>query len=99
MPGDAPMFATSNPTASTVFIMWEAPTVPNGVIVSYTVSYNLTSRNVTVVVDASFGTQYTISGLDAYTYYECLITAETKVGSGPAGSVIIRTAESSKYSK
>ena len=96
MPSDAPTVATSETTASTILITWEAPVIPNGILLSYTVSYNLTSENVTLNVNASSSTQLTITGLDAYTYYECRITAETKAGSGPAISVIIRTAESSE---
>ena len=96
VPSDAPSVATSETTASTILITWEAPIIPNGVILSYTVSYNLTSENITVVVNASSSIQLTITGLDAYTYYECRITAETKAGSGPVVSVIILTAESSE---
>ena len=96
MPGDAPTFATSESTTSTILLIWKAPKLPNGIIISYTLSHNLTSGNITAMINASSRLQHTITGLDAYTYYECTITAETKVGSGPAASIITQTTQSSE---
>ncbi len=83
-------------TAFNVVLSWDEPQIPNGIIVSYTLSYNITSGNFSTVIDVLTGRMHTLSGLDAYTYYEVTITAETKVGSGPATSIVVRTSESSK---
>ena len=79
-----------------IFFSWSPPAVPNGQIVSYTITYNLTGLPVSVNV--SNGTQYLISGLEAYTFYQFTLTASTIVGDGPATMpLVLRTDIASKY--
>ncbi len=96
VPDDPPSFMTAETTAFGVVLTWEDPQIPNGIIVSYTLSYNITSGNVSIVIDVLTGRMHTLSGLDAYTYYEVTIMAETEIGSGPATSIVVQTSESSK---
>ncbi len=95
VPG-APEFVRTDISASSVVLSWDEPQVSNGIIVSYTVFYNLTGGNVSIIVDVLSGRRYVVSELVAYTYYEFVITAETKIGSGPTTTIVIQTSESSK---
>ena len=73
-----------------VILSWLPPAVPNGVITSYTVSYNLTGVSTSVVVQT--GEQFTIPGLDPYSYYQFTVFASTAIGDGPPTlPIILRT--------
>ena len=86
-----------DPSSSSVFLTWREPEFPNGIIVSYNISYNLTGGATTISVYSISLTGYQISNLDAFTYYEFVISASTRVGSGPTTSIVIRTDEASRF--
>ena len=71
------------------------PTVPNGLIISYIITYNLTGVATSVVVQT--GEQYNITGLDAYSYYYFTVFASTVIGDGPPTQAVVqRTAVARK---
>lgn len=75
---------------------WYPPAIPNGEVISYTITYNLTWLPVSVVVSNT--TRYLVTGLDAYEFYEVTIFASTIAGRGPATlPLVLRTDVSSKY--
>lgn len=95
-PGSPPLnFAPDVIESFSILFSWSPPAVPNGQIVSYTITYNLTGLPISVIV--SNGTQYLISGLEAYTFYQFTLTASTVVGDGPATMpLVLRTDIASK---
>ena len=78
-----------------VSLSWLPPAVPNGRIISYTITYNLTGESTSVVVQT--GEQYNITGLSAFSYYYFTVFASTVIGDGPPTlPVIQRTAVARK---
>lgn len=80
-----------------VILSWLPPAVPNGVITSYTVTYNLTGESSTSLLFQA-GEQYTIPGLNPYSYYQFTVFASTILGDGPPTlPITLRTAVASEY--
>ena len=73
-----------------ILLQWSPPLIPNGRIVSYTISYNSTEQEDSLTVpDMS---QYLITNLEPYTLYHFTIFASTAIGDGPASPPIeVRT--------
>ena len=96
VPASPPINLIPDMVGSTyVLLSWSPPTIPNGRIVSYTVTYNLTQPETSVVVRS--GEQYTVMGLDPYSYYQFRVFASTSAGDGPPTPPIAqRTAIDSK---
>lgn len=81
--------------SSSILFSWSRPAIPNGQIISYTVTYNLTGLPTPVVVLNA--TEYLVAGLEAYTYYQFTLFASTIVGGGPATQpLLLRTDIASK---
>ena len=96
-PGDPPArLAATVTSATSIYLTWSDPLLPNGVLVSYNISYNLTGTYTSIIVNAVGTTAYTITNLNAFTYYEFLISASTRVGAGPVATIVTRTDESGK---
>ena len=94
-----------NSTASSIFLQWEAPLPPNGVIISYEITY----RGVQTPNAVNFGdftspsmlrigpvTSFNlIEGLMPGSVYEVSVQAATSVGFGPSSNTTVAvTAES-----
>ena len=96
-PGDPPArLAATVTSATSIYLTWSDPLLPNGVLVSYNISYNLTGTYTSIIVNTVGTTAYTITNLNAFTYYEFLISASTRVGAGPVATIVTRTDESGK---
>ena len=76
--------------------MWSRPSVPNGILVLYTITYNSTSGTVVSLTVHGDSSGAVVTGLHPYTYYLFNVSASTRVGSGPALSIALRTDEDSK---
>ena len=85
--------------STSIQLSWERPSTPNGVIVHYSLSYNISndggSSPSPVVVPPTM-TSYDVIGLNEFTYYTFTLAAVTREGSGPEANVTERTQEDSK---
>ena len=98
VPGDAPgYFQAAVVTARTCLLQWLLPLVPNGVLLSHTIIYNLTSDEATNATTDGLATSYLVTGLHPFEYYQFTVFASTRIGDGPPSSLIIRTNEASQY--
>ena len=96
-PGDPPAnFVATVMSATSIHLTWSEPLLPNGVLVSYNITYNLTGISTSVVVSARDNTAYTVRGLNAFVYYQFLVSASTRVGAGPIARTVKRTDESGR---
>ena len=96
VPASAPINLVADTIGSRfVILSWLLPAIPNGVITSYTITYNLTGESTSVIVQT--GEQYTVSGLNPYSYYQFTAFASTAVGDGPPTlPITLRTAVASE---
>lgn len=91
-------------TARTCLLTWLLPTIPNGVLISHTITYNLTSGGdrggegggLAVVTVGGEATSVWITGLHPYEYYQFAVFASTRIGASPVSTVAIRTEEASE---
>ena len=89
-------------TARTCLLTWLLPTIPNGVLISHTITYNLTSGGggegggLAVVTVGGEATSVWITGLHPYEYYQFTLFASTRIGASPVSTVAIRTEEASE---
>ena len=78
-----------------ILLQWSPPLVPNGRIVSYTISYNSTEKEDSLTVPDT--SQYLITNLEPYTLYHFTIFASTAIGDGPGSPPIeVRTQTAGK---
>ena len=80
--------------ANSIEVTWLDPTIPYGVITSYSVKYNVSYENVTSFITES--QHATLEGLDEYTLYRIQVSAFTRVGGGPYAEVHRRTGQASE---
>ena len=97
VPGDAPgNFHAAVLTARTCLLQWFLPLIPNGILISHTITYNLTSDEAINITTDGLTISYLITGLHPYEYYQFTVLASTRIGDGPPSSLIIQTNEASK---
>jgi hypothetical protein len=88
-PGDAPTnFVSTIINSTAIKLMWDEPRQLNGVLVSYTITYN-TSEDLVSRTEALESVE--IGGLEENTWYRFYIVASTRIGSGPSASLTTRT--------
>ena len=80
--------------STALHLSWRQPSIPNGVIVAYHVSYNV-STSVENTLDTNM-TNVTVTGLDEYTVYKFVLHASTRIGNGPSTIILGQTDESCK---
>ena len=104
VPDDAPSdFQAAVVTARTCLLTWVIPTIPNGVLISHTITYNLTSGGgeggggLAMVTVGGEDTSVLITELHPYEYYQFTVFASTRIGSSPVSTMAIRTEEASEY--
>ena len=96
VPDDAPSITLANATSfSTVFLMWQPPTIPNGDITHYTIATRSRKHSQTLSLNGS-EMSYVIEGLMAFTNYNISLSANTSAGEGPADSIQVQTLENGK---
>uniref|UniRef100_A0A4W3KFY3 Sidekick cell adhesion molecule 2 n=1 Tax=Callorhinchus milii TaxID=7868 RepID=A0A4W3KFY3_CALMI len=82
--------------ATSVRLVWQPPTEPNGIILAYQITYRLnTSSTNTATVDVlnPSARQYTVPGLKRERSYVFRITAQTRKGWGEAAEALVVTTE------
>ena len=82
-----------------ILLTWTQPSIPNGIITSYTVAYNLTELNDVTVVLGSEVFIYVALELNEDTFYRFQIHASTRIGPGPTNQSTVKTDESCKEAK
>ena len=83
--------------STSIQLSWERPSTPNGVIVHYLLSYNISNNGEPPSVEVPpTMTSYDVTGLNEFTYYTFTLAAVTREGPGPEANVTERTQEDSK---
>ncbi|XP_020795716.2 LOW QUALITY PROTEIN: protein sidekick-1-like [Boleophthalmus pectinirostris] len=81
---------------TSVRVVWQPPTSPNGIILGYQISYRLEGRDSlrwTTVEVGSTGRQFTVTGLAPEQTYAFRLTARTAVGWGQEQQALVVTTE------
>ena len=89
MPSDTPQNITvNNHSAFAVFIEWESPLIPNGVITLYTIyaDYNNSSSEAIHLNETK--QSYKLEGLSPHQLIGINMSASTIVGEGPVSTTI-----------
>ena len=93
--GSPENFQVSDVNSTAVSLMWSDPLIPNGIVTSFTVTYNFSNivQSITLSADTR---NLLITGLEEFTIYVFAISASTRIGSGPSTEILLRTEESSE---
>ena len=95
-PATAPQnLSASAADANSLTVSWSDPDTPYGVIISYTVTYNISGGSTSFVTESQ---SVTLENLDEYTVYAIYVAASTRIGTGPSTQVYGRTDQASKSS-
>ncbi|KAK7929044.1 hypothetical protein WMY93_005439 [Mugilogobius chulae] len=81
---------------TSVRVVWQPPTSPNGIVLGYQISYRLEGRDAlrwTTVEVGSTGRQFTVTGLAPEQTYTFRLTARTAVGWGQEHQALVVTTE------
>uniref|UniRef100_A0A8D3EFL0 Sidekick cell adhesion molecule 2 n=1 Tax=Scophthalmus maximus TaxID=52904 RepID=A0A8D3EFL0_SCOMX len=81
---------------TSVRLIWQSPSQPNGIILAYQITYHHNSTNsnaATVDVLSPSARQYTVTSLKAEATYVFRITAQTRKGWGEAAEALVVTTE------
>uniref|UniRef100_A0A7N6BWK9 Sidekick cell adhesion molecule 1a n=1 Tax=Anabas testudineus TaxID=64144 RepID=A0A7N6BWK9_ANATE len=81
---------------SSVRVVWQPPTSPNGILLGYQISYRLDSRDLlrwTTVEVGSNARQFTVTGLSPEQTYVFRLIARTAVGWGELQEALVVTTE------
>ncbi|XP_074519017.1 protein sidekick-2 isoform X3 [Halichoeres trimaculatus] len=81
---------------TSVRLIWQSPSQPNGIILAYQITYHLNSTNsntATVDVLNPSARQYTVTNLKPESIYVFRITAQTRKGWGEAAEALVVTTE------
>ena len=75
---------------TSIVLTWSAPQEPNGVIISYEVTYRISDGNLVTTNTTNMSTTFTISSLTPGTNVtEISVSAYTSVGRGPPALIPI----------
>ena len=92
-PSDAPeAFVASVLGPRSIFLQWNPPSTPNGILTNYTLRYFNSTQDMEMVLDGT-ATNFTVVNLNEHTGYSFQLNASTQVGYGPAAVVMATTAE------
>ena len=94
-----------NTGSTSIFVGWEPPLTPRGIIIYYTLSYyttiegdDSTERSAETVLTS--GTDVEVTGLMKYTQYSVYVEASTVAGVGERSkTVTVYTDEDSEFEK
>ena len=84
VPADPPTnVSVTNTSAYSLFIEWDPPNTPNGIIVNYTIYLDYNNGTSDVRITDSNTTAYLLEGLSPHQLVGVEITANTSIGEGP----------------
>src|SRR6185437_9092256 len=88
VPGSPTGLTTSSVAATTVTLVWSAPTA-GGAASAYNVEYRVTGTSTwTMAIQGASTTTYQVTGLAPSTTYDFRVTATNPSGLGPASAVV-----------
>ena len=97
-PGDAPTnFNVAVVSSTAIRLTWSPPLLPYGVLISYTITYNVSDGNISTVVNTTNPRNYLIAHLEEHMWYTFELFASTSVGGGPYTTLTTRTDISGIY--
>ena len=98
VPGDIPQnISVNNHSAYAVFIEWQPPLVPNGIITLYTIYANYNNGSSDQFSVNATERSYKLSGLSPHQLIGISISASTAIGEGSISSPILeRTSQEGK---
>ena len=77
-----------------MYLNWSSPSLPYGVIISYTITYNASQSEIQIIrIPGNKTTNYTVQGLNEDTAYTFTAYASTRIGAGPSTELDARTDE------
>ena len=83
---------TTLPKFTSIDLTWSAPQEPNGVIISYEVTYRVTGNNVVTTNTTDLSTTFSISSLTPQTTVSDIsVSAYTSIGPGEAATIADQT--------
>ena len=83
---------TAHPKLTSIDLTWSAPLEPNGVIISYEVTYRVTGCNLVTANTTDLSTTFSISSLTPQTTVSNIsVTAYTSIGPGEAATLADQT--------
>ena len=99
-PSDSPQDFTSIPNITDVTFTWTKPSLPNGIIIKYSLNVinqnTLTIHNYTIPVSVNQTTvTQLVDGFSPYQNYIASVSASTIIGTGPVATTAGRTLPSS----
>ena len=77
--------------STAIKLTWDEPLLPYGVLLSYTITYNISNGNISVDQNSTDPREVVVADLEEHTRYTFVIVASTRIGSGPSASVTTRT--------
>ena len=87
----------TNTSAYSLFIEWEPPNTPNGIIVNYTIYLDYNNGTTDIRITDSNTTEYLLEGLSPHQLVGVEMTANTSIGEGPRSAIQeIRTHQAGK---
>ena len=88
------MFIALVLNSTAVYLNWSSPSLPYGVITSYTITYNTSQNEIQIIrIPGNKTTNYTVQGLNEDTAYTFTAYASTRIGAGPSTELDARTDE------
>uniref|UniRef100_A0A671KQA1 Sidekick cell adhesion molecule 2b n=1 Tax=Sinocyclocheilus anshuiensis TaxID=1608454 RepID=A0A671KQA1_9TELE len=96
VPGPPVVILFPEVRTTSVRLIWQPPSQPNGIILAYQITYRLNSTNsntATFDVLNSSARQYTVTGLRPESVYVFRIRAQTRKGWGEAAEALVVTTE------
>ena len=95
VPQDAPPhFRALVLNSTAVFLTWSYPSLPYGIIISFTIGYNMSGTATQIIpIPGNQTTNYTVDGLNEDTVYTLTVYASTRIGAGPSAELTARTDE------
>ena len=87
----------TNTSAYSLFIEWEPPNTPNGIIVNYTIYLDYNNGTTDIRITDSNTNEYLLEGLSPHQLVGVEMTANTSIGEGPTSAIQeIRTHQAGK---
>ena len=88
VPGDPPTsIVVTNTSAYSLFIEWEPPYTPNGIIVNYTIYLDYNNGTTDIRITDYNTNEYLLEGLSPHQLVGVEMTANTSIGEGPTSAI------------